>query len=317
MASLLETSHAGEFLLSEAPGGRSRDSITVLSGQNLAAGAVVGRVNKGIGGIASAFAGTGNGTMTVLTVGPEVEVGAYVVALKTVVADNGVFTVTTPSGRALPDATMAGGTLVYTSRHIGFTLTDGATDFALTPTVATFTVTVSTTAPLVIGGTGTGTMSALSLGPDAKPGLYKVINRAVVAEGGDFEVIGPDGVSVGRFLMGTGSGAAAAFTSRQVNFTLTDATDFILGNYFNLVVYNTLLGGKAVAWNPATYDGRNKAAGILYDAVDASLADKAGVIVCRDAEVRGADLKWGATITAAQYYSAANDLAAQGVIARM
>jgi hypothetical protein len=316
MPSLLEGVHAGEFLLSEAPGQRSRDNIVVLIGQNLSAGAVVGRVNKGIGGIASTYAGTGNGTMTLLNVGPEVEVGAYIVACKTVVADNGVFSVTTPSGRALPDAVMAAGSCVYTSRHIGFTLTDGGTDFNITPTVATFTVTVSTTPPVVVGGTGDGTMSAISLGPDAQPGLYKVINRVVVGNGGDFEVLAPDGKSIGRFLMGTGGGAAAAFTSRHVNFTLTDATDFILGNYFNLVVFNTLLGGKAVVWDPTVFDGRQRACGILYDAVNATTGDKAGVIVCRDAEVRGTDLRWGAAITAAQYYSAMADLAASGVIAR-
>jgi hypothetical protein len=312
---LTETTHAGEFILSEAPGSRSRDNVVVLSGQDLEAGAVVGRVSLGIGGIVSVLSGTapGDGTMTLISAGPEVEVGAYLVQCITVAANNGTFTVTTPSGRRLPNAVMAGGTLAYTSRHINFTLTDGGTDFAVT---ALFTVTVSTTAPLVIGGTGTGVMTAMSLGPDAKPGNYKVILRAAVSHGGDFDVIGPDGDSIGRFLMGTTTGTSAAFTSRQVNFTLSDATDYILGNWFDLCVFNALAGGKVVAWDPTTYDGRHRAAGILYDAVDASLADKAGVIVCRDAEVRGADCKWGAAITAAQYYAAYNDLLKVGVVGR-
>jgi hypothetical protein len=54
-----------------------------------------------------------------------------------------------------------------------------------------------------------------------------------------------------------------------------------LGNYFDICVFNQLLGGKVVAWAPGTYDGRHKAVGILYDNVDASLADVAGVIVTR------------------------------------
>lgn len=41
---LTETGHAGGFLLSEANGARSREKITVVSGQNLKAGAVVGKI---------------------------------------------------------------------------------------------------------------------------------------------------------------------------------------------------------------------------------------------------------------------------------
>ena len=44
MAEILETTHAGEFIVSEAPGTLSRESITVVSGQTLVAGAVVGIV---------------------------------------------------------------------------------------------------------------------------------------------------------------------------------------------------------------------------------------------------------------------------------
>lgn len=44
MATLTEARHAGEFILSEANGTRSREAVTVVSGQNLAAGTVVGRI---------------------------------------------------------------------------------------------------------------------------------------------------------------------------------------------------------------------------------------------------------------------------------
>ena len=44
MATLTESTHAGEFLVSEANGCRSRDTGTVVSGQDLVAGAVVGIV---------------------------------------------------------------------------------------------------------------------------------------------------------------------------------------------------------------------------------------------------------------------------------
>lgn len=41
MSTLTETVHAGAFLISEAPGLRSREKRLVVSGQDLAAGAVV------------------------------------------------------------------------------------------------------------------------------------------------------------------------------------------------------------------------------------------------------------------------------------
>ena len=313
-ATLTEGQHAGEFIMREVDVNR-RETVTVLSGQTLKAGAVVGRVNKGIGRVSiPTVVGTGDGTVSVVFAGPEVEVGNYVLTCITEVAHGGVWTLTTPGGKSLPNLTMtpgSGGSTVYTSRHINFTITDGSADFDAGDV---FTFVVSTTAPTVIGGTGTGVMTALSLGPDAKTGRYQVINRVVIANGGDFEVISPDGDSVGRFNWAA-SGSTASFTSRQVNFTLSDATDYIAGNYFDIAVFNQLNGGKAVAWDPTTYDGRHRAAGVLYDNTDAALADKAGVLVSRDAEVMKSALQWGAAITSSQKESAYLDLAKRGVVA--
>ena len=44
MTTLVEGTHAGEFIVSEGNGNISRESITVLSGENLVAGAVLGKV---------------------------------------------------------------------------------------------------------------------------------------------------------------------------------------------------------------------------------------------------------------------------------
>lgn len=41
---ITESAHAGSFILSEANGKRSRENITVVSGQNLKAGAVLGLI---------------------------------------------------------------------------------------------------------------------------------------------------------------------------------------------------------------------------------------------------------------------------------
>lgn len=47
MPELSEGRHAGEFLVSEANGSRSRENVTVAAGQNLKAGAVLGKLTAG------------------------------------------------------------------------------------------------------------------------------------------------------------------------------------------------------------------------------------------------------------------------------
>ncbi|HEV8642164.1 MAG TPA: head decoration protein [Methylomirabilota bacterium] len=318
-ASLTEGQHAGEFLLGERSAD-TRETVTVLSGQNLKAGAVVGRVNKGVGRVSTpTVVGTGNGTATLVFAGPEVELGNYVLTCITAVANGGVFSLVAPSGKALPNLTLtvgAGATTAYTSRHINFSITDGSTDFAVNDA---FTFIVSTTAPIVIG-TGNGTISGLSLGPDAKTGTYRVENIAAVVNGGEFKVISPDGDMIANgFIVAGAGGTWVLANQRQLNLTVTDgATDFAVADAFNVCVFNqapALAPGKVVAWDPTTFDGRDDVAGILYDNVDASAADKTGVIVSRFAEVMKGSLIWGAAITASQKESAYLDLAKRGVIA--
>lgn len=309
MGVLTEGSHTAEAIIWEATQFK-RESITVLSGQNLTAGYVVGRVTKGIGRISiPAVSGTGNGLASLVFAGPEVQLGSYVVTCSVAAANAGTFTVVNPAGKTLPTATVA---VAYTSREINFTLADGSTDYIVGDV---FTFVVSTTVPTVIGGTGSGVLSALSLGPDAKTGRYKINNDVVVANGGDMSVIGPDGNQVGGRFVWAASGSTAAFTSRQINFTISDATDYIANNYFDICVFNQLSGGKVVAWDPTTFDGRHQAYGVLYAATDATSADKTGVIVARDAIVSKGALQWAAAITSAQKESAYRDLAARGVVA--
>lgn len=47
MATLTESRHAGEFIISEANGHRSRDTVTVAVGNKLKAGHVVGELTAG------------------------------------------------------------------------------------------------------------------------------------------------------------------------------------------------------------------------------------------------------------------------------
>lgn len=45
--SIAEGNHAGEFIMSEANGKRSRENVTIVSGQDLGAGAVLGKITSG------------------------------------------------------------------------------------------------------------------------------------------------------------------------------------------------------------------------------------------------------------------------------
>lgn len=315
-----EGMHAAEHIAGPIDINVSNEARTVLSGQNLVAGAVVGSVDLGVGGMVAVLSGTspGNGTLTEITAGRDIEAGAYLVQCTAIATHGGTFSVTTPSGKRLPDVVMtagAGTATDYKSTHINFTLTDGSTDFALT---ALFTITASTTVPVVLGGTGTGTLTAITLGREAKRGGYTVICREAITNGGSFEVIDPDGDSLGTFLMTAGSGTATAFTSPQLNFTLTDATDFIVGNRFHVAVFKLATAGKVVAWDPTltTYDGHHNVLGVLWDAVDASAGDAPGVVTVRGpVSMVLANLTFAATVPAAEQAAAIAQLKTLGIVA--
>lgn len=306
--SFTEGLHAAEFLVSEGPGYFSRDAVTVASGQTLTAGAVLGKLTKRLAAAAiPTIVGTGTGLMSNLRFGASVQVGNYVVTL-TETSATAAFTVVAPDGTALPNGAVG---TAYVSSHLSFSIANGGT--MTTGDSYTVAVTAGGT-PTVVGGTGTGTISAITLGRAAKNGSYRIINRAVVTNGGDFEIMDPDGISCGRFLMGTGSGAAASWTSDQINFTLTDATDFILGNYFEVIVATHT--GQVKAFSPLAVDGTQDPIGILLADVDASSTAKSGTAVSRVAEIDSNKLSWAATVTAAQKAVALTRLRALGVVAR-
>lgn len=65
-----------------------------------------------------------------------------------------------------------------------------------------------------------------------------------------------------------------------------------------------------------TPDGSQTAVAVLFAEVDATLADKPGVITARDSEVAGHALLWPAGITPTQTTAAFGQLAAVGIVAR-
>ncbi|MCK5016536.1 MAG: head decoration protein [Candidatus Peribacteraceae bacterium] len=308
---LTEGVHAGEFVLSEGNGHISREAVQVLSGQNLVAGAVIAMIVGGVGGApVPAVVGTGDGVMTNVKPGASVQAGSYVVTCTAAVTHGGVFSVVAPDGSVLPVFTLTpgtGGTSSYKSSHMDFDITDGSADFEVDDV---FTIVVSTTVPVVIG-TGDGVMTSLSLGSESKSGTYTVKCTAAVTNGGTFSITDPDGNALADMVLSAGASNTTAYESDQVNFSITDGSaDFVVDDVFYVAVFGSgANAGTVLEYDPTGVDGREDPYGILFDAVDASLAETTGVAVARLAEVVGDSITWGSAVTSAQKAVAIEKLA--------
>ena len=128
--SLSEGSHAGEFLLSEANGTKSRENVTLLSGQNLKAGAVLGKVTTGTTATSAAKAGgnTGNGVMGTVTVSAGAKPGVHRLNIMAAATDAGTFEVEDPDGVPVGTGTVG---VAFSAGGLAFTLADGTTDFVV------------------------------------------------------------------------------------------------------------------------------------------------------------------------------------------
>ena len=98
MTVLTEGQHTGEFLVTEANGSLSRETVTVLSGQNLNAGHVLGKVAVGTATGAAVSGNTGNGTIGTVSAGATAKAGVYTATCIDPAANAGTFTVEDPDG---------------------------------------------------------------------------------------------------------------------------------------------------------------------------------------------------------------------------
>lgn len=296
---LTETTHAGGHILSEPDGNRGRENGTLITGQDLAAGTVLGRITKvQAAAPIPAIVGTGTGAMTALSLGPDVQVGAYAITLLATSA-TAAFSVVAPDGTVLPNGVVG---TAYVSTHASFLISSAGTmtlgdSYALTVTAAGV--------PAIVG-TGSGVMSAISLGPDAQNGGYRV-NILATSATGEFEVIAPDGTKLKRGQIAT------AYASSHINFTIANGGTMTAGDYYNIVVAKPAAGSdKFTVLAPTTYNGSHIAAGVLYAAVDATSADKPCVVTVRNTSLNLKELVWPTIGTAAKATATAQ-LAAKGV----
>jgi hypothetical protein len=101
-------------------------------------------------------------------------------------------------------------------------------------------VSVTLTAGAVQGGTGTGTLTVLSIPHSTVVpivGVWRLEITEAVANGGVFRLVDPNGMIVATDIrMTVGSTVATVVEVAGMLFTITDATDFVAANYFEITV---------------------------------------------------------------------------------
>ncbi len=104
----------------------SREQVTVLHGQVLVPGTVIGKLIAAAQAAAAASGNAGNGTVTGVSLSSDFKVGVYAFSCSAAASNGGTFKVEDPDGDILGDATVGAG---FTSPQINFTINDGTNDF--------------------------------------------------------------------------------------------------------------------------------------------------------------------------------------------
>lgn len=201
MTLLTEGKNPGEFIVSEQESLLSRDVITVKSGQNLVAGAVLGML---ITATATAAAGTntGNGVMGAITCSAGVIEGKYVLKITKVAANAGDFELVDPEGDVVGIGTVG---QAFNLNGLAFTLADGAVDFALNDT---FTITVVESSRKYVAHAPSATdgsqhaVAVLFAGVDATAADKTGVAIARVAEVNGNEITWASGISANDKALG-------------------------------------------------------------------------------------------------------------------
>ena len=158
-------------------------------------------------------------------------------------------------------------------------------------------------------GAGLLIMASPATGAGVKAGTYLTTCIAEAANGGTFQVTGPDGAVLAPATVGTPYDEAVKFT------IVHDGEDFDVGDAFaiSVTITSDALGDDCGAFDQHASDGREVARCIAYDNCDASERDTSIVVMARSCQVAGFDLVWPNDIEAGELATAIRQLAAPGV----
>lgn len=159
-------------------------------------------------------------------------------------------------------------------------------------------------------GSGALTLANPAVSSKVKDGVYSIVCIEPATNGGTFEVFDPAGKLIGKASVGV------AFT-KEIKFTIADATDFVAGDRFTVTVKADAEDFQFVAFNQDGTDGSEVACAVaLYGITTPADATGKISVISRDAEVKGPCLEWPSDIEAAEKEDAIQSLAAAGIIVR-
>jgi hypothetical protein len=190
--------------------------------------------------------------------------------------------------------------------------TDGVGTYTVSESQTAASTTITATSASVVAdgdNTGQGAMGAVTVSNSAKPGDHVLTITKAAASAGDFQVVDPDGYVIGVGTVGV------AFAGGGLAFTLADGDpDFAVGDFFTITV--AAGSGNYAMHDAAGTDGREVAAAILFDAVDATSDSQSGVAIARNAEVNGDEITWKTGISDGDKAAGIASLKALGVVVR-
>ncbi len=296
---LTEGNYLNDLLKWEMENKHSREQVVVLAGQDLVMGSVIGKIKIGsVPTTGTAGSNTGNGTCGSVSGGAKTKAGVYTLRCVGVAANGGIFSVRDPEGEALPDAVMG----AYTNPAINFTLTDGATDFALGDS---FTITVPA---------GSGKVRELNLtGIDGSQDAHGILTAGADTTNSTQKQVTYTSGGVAELLAGeTLTGAISGATAQVVSFTLSSGT-FAAGTAAGTLILDNQTG---------TFQSENlnstRQTNICAIGSDTSAysPDRQAVAIVRDAQIVADYLTWPAGASDAQKAAALTQLVNAGIVTR-
>jgi len=297
---LTEQNYLNDLLKYEMENNQSRDQVTVLSGQALAMGSVLGKITAGtVPTTGTAGTNSGANTCTSVTGGVKVKPGVYTLRCVTAVASGGVYTVSDPDGMALPSANVG---VAYTSNQINFTLNDAGGDAVVGDS---FTITVPA---------GSGKVKEINFsGIDGAADAFGVLVNGTDTTDTTKRYIAYTSGGVEELQVGTTvTGATSGATAQVVSKTLTSGT-WAAGTAAGVLILDNQVGTfesenlNAEAQDNICTIGANTAA--YYP-------DAQSVAIVRDAQIASDYLSWPTGATSGQKAAALAQLADKGVVTR-
>ena len=297
---LTESTYLNDLLKWEMENYHSREQVTVLAGQDLIMGSVIGKIKVGaVPTTGTVGTNTGAVTCTGVTGGNKTKVGVYTLRCVTVVASGGVFSVKDPDGEALPEANVA---VAYTNPAINFLLNDVGADAALGDT---FTITVPV---------GSGKVKELNLaGIDGSEDAFGILTAGAGTTDSTQKQVAYTSGGVAELLAGeTLTGETSGATAQVVSYTLDSGT-FDAGTAAGTLILDNQVG---------TFQSENldctRQANICTIGANTSAynPDRQAVAIVRDAQIVADYLSWPTGATDAQKSAALTQLANAGIVTR-